>query len=540
MSYAQINYSQRLGTGPFTIAQAGCFLTAFCNLLARYGEPIDPPTLNNYFNQHGNFVDVDGDHTMDDLSYGTISAYDGRVSTAGIGGAGWPDSNDAIVKFRYKSKKTGNMTTHFCLVMDHASGTIVDSWDGVVKKSPYGTPVAWAKYVKTVPQVVVIPPPEAPAFRVENIPQVTKQLKVDTHLWDMNQRTWQELVNRPVAAGVKGITFETNRIARHIMGGSYYMPVGNVSQGYNTVDCVDPAPVPPPAPIPAPVPEPVVPPVPKTYDQNIVDNITYNTYPDAPKAMYINKVGGAEKWSFDNVENWRDFKSVQHLDYGTQVFIVGTAHHPIPPIGATYLMVDEDFGDFKKTGHVSRLCGFNRVDLSETKPPALPEPTPAPVVPVEPAPVVEATPVVVTPPVDPNGWKKTYVPFPKPAHYVAIRDLIVTELDGLAPAMPLKHYDTGSGSKVGMVSAYGMVTKDGIEYYRLRTNNDPTFMFYYAVPKLDPLTKTPLLLAVPTSPVEPVSKASVARDGIELARAHIENALPFLDDILPRWFKKKK
>lgn len=551
MSYAQINYSQRLGRGPFTIAEAGCYLVAFCHLLERFGKTINPVELNNYFNEHGNYVDVDGDGTLDDLAWGTIAAYDGRITTH-VGGAGWPDTNNAIVKFKYKSKRTGRTTTHFSLVVDAANGVILDSWDGVVKKSPYGNPVAWAKYEYHVPQVVTPPPPAAdPAFTIENIPQVTKELKIDTKLWDLNQRSWPGLVNNPVALGNIGTRFETNQIARHIMGGSYYLPIGSGSQGYNAVDCQDPQPAPaptPPAPVPEPAvvppPEPVLPTEPKVYTTNTVNGITYEKFEGNPHVMYVIQPGGCEIWSFANVNTWRDFKSVRHLRYGDQVFIVGKAKHPIPPVGATYLMQDADFGNFQATGDVVSMVGINKVDLSETKPPALPEASPEPIVVVPPV-VPEPTPPPVhveTAPVNntaPVNWQDTYQPFAKPVHYVAVKNLIVRDVSGKQPDMPLPKFNPDTFPEVGKVSAYGTFVKDGVAYYRLRTNGDPTFSLWYAIPKIDPDTKTPLLLAVPTTPIEPVSKVSVARDAVELGRAHIENLPNLIDDMMPNWLKPK-
>lgn len=170
MAYAQTSYPQQLGAGPYSIADAGCFLTAFCNLLNRFNLPIDPPTLNNYFKQHGTYIDVD-DGKLDDLAWGSISSYDASVVPAAIGGAGWPSSNDAIVKFVYQSVKNPyvyingvkkpNMITHFCLVVNAATATILDSYDGLVKRSPYGTPVASARYERHAAQPVVAysPPP---------------------------------------------------------------------------------------------------------------------------------------------------------------------------------------------------------------------------------------------------------------------------------------------------------------------------------------------------------------------------------------------
>jgi hypothetical protein len=534
MAYGQIHYSQKLGTGPSvdSIADVGCFLTAFSNLLERFGEGVDPPTLNNFFIQHGTYM-ADGAN-RDYLGWGSVSAYDGNITATKIGGAGWPQTNNAIVKFIYKSSRTGQQVTHFCLVADWTQRVILDSWDGQTKVSPYGNPVAWASYDRHVPQIVVAPPPPSTAnlFTVENIPTTVKALRINTHLWDLTRRTWPDIANNPVRSEGVGFQFETSRVAHHMLGGSYYMPNdGNGSQGYNIVDCKDPeaAPAPPPAPE-----VPPAPPAPKTYTENTVAGIKYTAFEGQPKPMYINKVGGTEKWSFENVSNWRQFKSVGHFDYGQQVFIVGSALHPIPPNGAMYYMVDADFGDFRQRGTVVNMCGFNKVDLSETRPPALP--APAPVAAPEPAPVP------VPAPVAPADWRASYKPFSRPLHYIATCDQTVSDINNLAgPNLPLPKYNAGSGSKLGMVAAYGTVFKDGIEYYRLKTEADVNFDLWYCVPKVDPVTRTANLLVAPGETMAPISKATVAKDAAVLAKSHIEiNAIKFLDDIIPKWFQKTK
>lgn len=140
--YAQRDYPQILGNppNPYTIAQIGCFLTSFCNLRTRYGRPVDPPTLNNFFRDHGLYLDI-GDPGRDGLAFSSISQYDPNVVLTATG-LGAPPSNNAIVKFIYN----GGLT-HFCLVNDVNNGTIVDSWDGQVKSwNVYGGPKSWATY----------------------------------------------------------------------------------------------------------------------------------------------------------------------------------------------------------------------------------------------------------------------------------------------------------------------------------------------------------------------------------------------------------
>lgn len=436
MSYSQNSFKQRLGTGPYTIAEAGCFLVSFANILERFGIGINPLDLNNYFIQHNKYVDVDGDNTLDDLAWGTISAYDGRVTCVATGGAGWPNSNDSIVKFSYKSPRTGRPTIHFALVVDYTRGIILDPWDGTVKASPYGAPVAWAKYEFRAAQVVSPPPPvNVPTFSVEGIPEVEKELKINISRWDLAQRTWQDLVNHPAENKEAGYRFRTSAIGHHITGGSYYLVDG--STGFNVVDCKDPAPAPPPPPEP-----------PKTYTQNTVDGITYEAEPGNPVQMFVSKQGGADKYNLTGVKSWRDFKAVEHYEYGEEVFIAGIAHHPIPPVGADYLITGADFGDFKTIGRPNNNYGFNHADLSTTRPAPINPPAPtAPIQDVVPVTVQPAPPVSETAPIEtPSGpldWRATYRPFVNrvgenaPVWYIAVQNTAVKPLDGKGPEVAL-------------------------------------------------------------------------------------------------------
>lgn len=166
MPYGQIHYQQKLGNSNLTLAEAGCFVTAFCNLFEKIGSPVDPATLDKFFQDHGVFLYDLADHANDDLSWWSGTKYDPHVTVAKTGNGGFPDSDLAIVEFRYKSH-TGATITHFCAVHSAADRTIIDSWDGLVKgpaqyENYYGNPVAWATYNNNVPQVEG-PAPSAPA-----------------------------------------------------------------------------------------------------------------------------------------------------------------------------------------------------------------------------------------------------------------------------------------------------------------------------------------------------------------------------------------
>lgn len=142
--YAQTNYQQKQGiNGKYTIAQIGCFITAFSNLAERLnGSSGDPVWVNRRLVELNAYIDVD-DGIRDDVGFGTYSVIDPTVAVVSQG-LGSPRSNNSIVKFVYNGGQT-----HFSLVADAAKGTIIDSWDGKIKPwSIYGGPKQWATYKK--------------------------------------------------------------------------------------------------------------------------------------------------------------------------------------------------------------------------------------------------------------------------------------------------------------------------------------------------------------------------------------------------------
>lgn len=160
MAYAQTSYPQKQGIAPqrYTIAQIGCFITSFANLMQRYGVTKSPLNINNELVAKNLYIDVD-DGVRDDVGWTTIVALYPSTVRLEATANGVPKSNDSIVKFNYKSAITGSFTTHFCLVKDAKAGTIIDSWDGKVKHwSVYGGPVSYATYSKK--QSAIAPTPQ--------------------------------------------------------------------------------------------------------------------------------------------------------------------------------------------------------------------------------------------------------------------------------------------------------------------------------------------------------------------------------------------
>jgi hypothetical protein len=523
MPFAQTHYSQKLGTGIYSIAEAGCFVTAFSNLLERFGQSVDPPTLNNFFTQNNRYTHDPSEPagTADNVYWGTVSAYNGEILPVGLGGAGWPDSNDAIVKFIYRSPRTGASVTHFTLVSNSAAHTIVDSWDGVTKVSPYGTPLAWAKYERHVAQPVSPPPaPEIPTFTIETIANVVKELKYTTKLWDLNQRSWPQIANNPVSGHDAGYQFATTQIAHHALGGEYYIPSNsNGSQGFNVVDCQDiqlPV-VPPPAPVL--VIEPVIPAAPVYVPPSAPVNYPTDTTP---------------------------YTIVKQIDGYSSATDAGNHANPKAPLaeGDYYVFrrypgrddlinITKDLG---KPGDLTSGRG-GWINTADNVIPAVVEP-PKPVY----APTNWNPPVIPEPVPEPvTSWQSTYRSFLNPIHYVSTRQQTVSELSGQQPHLTLPRYDPTGTSKTGVVSAYGTVTKDGIEYYRLKIDSDKNFSYWYCIAKIDSTTHTPNLLVKPVDVTTPVAKTTVARDGIQLVKSRLEvDAIKFLDDILPKFFQKKK
>lgn len=429
MAYSQQAYSQKQGNGPYTLAEIGCFVTSFCNLEERFGVNVDPPTLNEFFIAHSVYIadPADGAGVFDDLYWNSISRYDPSITVTGIHGAGWPNVDNAIVEFNYISPRTGVRTTHFCMVNSHADNSIIDSWDGQVKQSGvYGTPVAWASYEKATVQIVTPPAPEQqPSYTIEVIPERSEQLKIDTKLWDLNQRSWPGLTNSPIASVVAGTQFSTSAIAHHILGGSYYMLDPNIAHGYNVVDCETPVVAPEPVPTP-PVQKP---------------NITYQVL-ERPTGMYVSKAGGCEKWNFGSANTWAELNasSTGHVNEKAEVTIVAAAHHPL---GAIYYLDITAAGDIASSGVPAQTIGYNSVDLTEG----------VPVLPDSPTAVVA----------EPTSWTDSYRAYSDGNGMLTPRTFVImktfTANDLLYPQaklVTLKQYDT--------ILISGTFVKDGITY----------------------------------------------------------------------------
>jgi hypothetical protein len=120
--------------------------------------------------------------------------------------------------------------------------------------------------------------------------------------------------------------------------------------------------------LPTPTPEPTEPMI---YIENTVDGIYYRSNGN-PVKMYVVRREGTDQQEFaDNIKTGRDFIGVPntHKNYGDEVRIMATAHHPLPPTGYDFYLDMDAFGQFTKTGKVARTQGYPLKDLGTVKPP---------------------------------------------------------------------------------------------------------------------------------------------------------------------------
>lgn len=155
MYYGQISYQRTMqGIAPtrYTIAQIGCFLTAFCNLRSAVGRPVTPLFLNEFFRKNGVYIDAD-DGIRDDLYWGAITKFDPRIVVTDVSSGKLPPHDFSIVKMRARN----TFGTHFCKVHKIVGKNIqiVDSWDGKIKPATaYNGILGFATYKDTAPKVV--------------------------------------------------------------------------------------------------------------------------------------------------------------------------------------------------------------------------------------------------------------------------------------------------------------------------------------------------------------------------------------------------
>jgi LysM repeat protein len=444
--YGQKNYTDLMGGGNggrpagYSIAEIGCFLTSFSNLLQKFNVAISPPELNKVFTQRGIYLNDPENGIHELLGWSSVTAYDGNVHITRQGKGGWPATNNAIVKFAFNSRTTGQPTTHFCLVADPNAHTIIDSWDGVIR-SPgyYGQPVEWAEYG------LITPEPTPPQTAPQNIPTSSDSVYVlqpgDT-IWGVAMK----------------FGFSVDELMEH--NAISQSQVRNLPVGYQ---------------VHLPVRRALTP---------ATSGVTYEAL-DAPKTMHITKAPRAEKWAFGNVQHWADFHAADYTPVNTDVEIAGIAKVLVDGDVAAYYMTKLDFADCAVTGRPANTIGYNHADVADG-PYVAPAPAPAPAAVEVPAPAPEpaiVTDVVAPPPAapaiaTPNAYKQTYKELPASAIYLATKNMKIHEFDNRKPDKPMAKHQ-------GVVIA-GTFTVGGTEYGRPKGAADVGLWFGIPMANLQP------------------------------------------------------
>lgn len=484
--YGQINYPQQLGTGNQTIATAGCFLDSFVNLLNRWGEDVNPLTLNQFFIDHNTFIYDADDKGADDLSWSSISQYDPNIVVQNVGGATLPTSNDAIVEFHYNSVHSGLLINHFCLV-DHIEGDqlfIVDSYDGIVKgpgayESVYHKPVAWASYVKNTP----VP---ATPFTITDTYPGGRNLKMNAdhprYQIDQNPVT-------PMGVQHKDDPLVAIKLASHVNGQQYFMAADSDTTGWDTQDCYDYDPIPTPyVPPSAPVPVKLATQIPLV--------VSVPVYVNAHDA------------------------DVRNVEFKTGEF----------PAGMYYQFgVENGMVNIGITNQDTATVWMNPLDNVAAIVPPVPETVIEPQVDTS-VPELDPEPATETG----TSWKQSYIAFYPSGTTRITRSIIydvkiggtVTDFGGTGPTMELT-----PGSKIGIYGKfYG---PDGVHYYRPRIPKDTNFDYFYGIPIS---YNGRAILTLPA--VSWLDK--IWHKGMVLKSIFTEEEPRYIDSVLLKAFKRRK
>lgn len=423
--FGQKDYPELLGYGTHSIEEEGSLLIAQCNFIRKsnLGYDLDPIALNDNYCKRGIFKPGE-DGAKDQLNWDSLKKFDPTITITSQG-QGWPESNNAIVKFYFLSAKSATHVYHYCLVEDYEKHLIIDSYDGEIKPTgPYGDPIGYATY--TAPELQVKTPAKSEYV----------------YIWVLYDNIW-EVARR--------LGLEATKLMEHN-------------------DITDPSAIEPGATLHLYAPR-------KMSDER---HVTYELF-DEPRHMHISHVPGTQRIAFNNARKWSDLEpDGRFFPYRTNLVMVALAHVPIGKDEmAAYYLDAWALGHFKETGNVAYTVGFNHTHLSNgryveitTTPEQVPELEPEEVaeinyVPEEPEFLILPEPEEVE--VD---WRTTYKAFERPERYVAQTPMIVQDLDGRRTGKPVYKNDE--------VVLTGVFLKDGEEYGR--PPRSETSYHWYGVP----------------------------------------------------------
>ena len=498
MPYAQLSYKQYVGNSKLTIQEIGCFDTADANILEKVGIHVDPPTLNTFYIQRKLYTYDLTDQANDDITWSTVTKYCPQLVVQQIGSNGFPNSDLAIVEFRYKNH-VGQEITHFCAVNSAADRSIIDSWDGKVKtpaeyEQYYGQPIAWATFIFHTPgtapvgvhsasvsaPAAVVPPSQPPSQPPSMpAPSAPNKLYLPPSVWIWHIYKPGGPYTLPYAIGAldpkrfNGLTYDIlGSPAPHI----YLIKTQNFGEVaiYAGSDTVAQFPgtghgegestgvpvsevVPAPAPAPAQVTEPSI------------------VYARFDKPMQLVTKEGAKSYNF--VSNM----AVQNFQPGTPFTAVGKATVTLPSSDVRiYFMNDNDFAIADETQRTQLPIGIKTVDLSPPpKPASTGSPAPSAVYSTSTASSSPTSSTSTNPPAAPMSnlpWQRTFVPFMNPMKYVAKSNMNV--------------YDFATGNdEIGVlggstITIGGKFQYAGALYYRAQSSIDKGTWYGFPVTAL--------------------------------------------------------
>lgn len=414
--------------GPKT--QPDSLSTAFTQLLQRFNKDRDPSDVAKAIASHQT--------ETEDALWALISTIDKQVQLKEVGTLGtWPNSNDAIVKFKYQDidqpyievdgERQANILDYYCLVANFQEHTILDPADGQVKNPGYyGLPVGWASY--QLVDGLVIEPESRPKRRLFGRRHRNNYILGEGEtIWDVAAR----------------FNIPSEELIEH---NDLHDPA-NLPAGYSLH----------------------LPYLPKKPVQ--AEPVRYGLL-ESPKHMHIVKPGGTKKFSFSGAISRKDIKtSGPTFPENTNVEIVAVAHVPLGDDTAEFYMDKLALGKYAETGRPDYTVGFNPADLKDGKA-ETPGLSPSKQHQLRmiinrhkdhPSPDMASWPTTAIDYRDQQGdinaFKTTYKAFPDgPITYVAIQTQWVHDFAGKRPDRPIT-----SGQAVNIA---GLFEKDGIVYGR--------------------------------------------------------------------------
>lgn len=414
--------------------------TAFSGLLQRFGLESNEAELNTLLQPENGDI------------WHLITNFDDNIQVIEVGELGtWPRTNDAIVKFTYRSldqpninDEEGNLKPNYidlyCLMADWTNQEILDPTDGLVKNAGYyGQPVGWASYEC---ETELVKPASLKKNKGKN--EFSYTVSEGENVWEIARK-----LNVDVVGLIEGNGIDD----------PHKVPAGSVLL------------------------------IPRSKPKEVVE-VRYEVL-DRVRKMHVIKAEGAKKWAFGNVKKWDDLKPTgPTYAPNTNLEIVAIAHVPIGEDTAAFYMDSMSFGNFRDSGQVAWQTGFNWQHLENgyvERPKVRPHPVAQPVqntatvedIKLATAKTNEVDTDGSKPKPSPNAYKATFRPLNEQRLekvYLFAENLMVHEMDGRANSKAVYKHEG--------VAIFGTFEKDGVVYGRPTDSIDSGYWFGIPMDKL--------------------------------------------------------